>query len=323
MSAKNGSAATAAPATSKLPLDRLPAELVLRIVEAAASVDETEEGDRRSYVLGRRLKKLKATIKPPRIPGAAYLSPVHDDFAILARLPKLKTLIVVVKSFLGDKHTSEFGLSTVDINLLAEKLYALCIVNGILNFPATTDKAPLALKRLALCGYFCSESSLSTLLSTSRATQPKLVDQLDFLQFEDHHGEMPPVGWYTSKAPTLCMADSEAAHLDKVRYLYINPRPYGDENWSVSRDAQLGAVFRPANLDKFLVNRLHEICKAIEVPVVMAEDGHIEPRTDEERDEFKNWREATYDEFDFDEAEWMYRTDFILPAFVKYIQSKE
>lgn len=109
-----------------------------------------------------------------------------------------------------------------------------------------------------------SESSLSTLLSTSVLPhfrsfrlaarqefdlwagvdwvdlpdpQPELVDQLDFLQFEDHHGEMTPVGWYTSNAPTLCMANSEAAHLDKVRYLYINPRPYGDESWSVPRDA--------------------------------------------------------------------------------------
>lgn len=72
-----------------------------------------------TYLTG-AVKNLKATIKPPRIPGAAYLSPVHDDFAILARLPKLKTLIVVVKSFLGDKRTSEFGVSTVDINLSAE-----------------------------------------------------------------------------------------------------------------------------------------------------------------------------------------------------------
>ncbi|GAA6029133.1 hypothetical protein NBRC10512_002258 [Rhodotorula toruloides] len=250
-----------------------------------------------TYLTG-AVKNLKATIKPPRIPGAAYLSPVHDDFAILARLPKLKTLIVVVKSFLGDKRTSEFGVSTVDINLSAES----------------------PLRRLDDL-----ESSLSTLLSTSVLPhfrsfrlaarqefdlwagvdwvdlpdpQPELVDQLDFLQFEDHHGEMTPVGWYTSNAPTLCMANSEAAHLDK-------------------------AVFLPANLGKFFADDLNEICKAIEVPVVTAEDGHIDPRTDEERDELKKRRETTHDEFDFDEAEWMYRTEFITPAFVKYIQSNE
>ncbi|BGO90984.1 hypothetical protein JCM10020v2_002628 [Rhodotorula toruloides] len=257
-----------------------------------------------TYLTG-AVKNLKATIKPPRIPGAAYLSPVHDDFAILARLPKLKTLIVVVKSFLGDKRTSEFGVSTVDINLSAEsplrRLDDLCIVSGILNFPATTDKAPLALKRLALCAANPASRRFSPPLSShisALSALHELVDQLDFLQFEDHHGEMTPVGWYTSNAPTLCMANSEAAHLDK-------------------------AVFLPANLGKFFADDLNEICKAIEVPVVTAEDGHIDPRTDEERDELKKRRETTHDEFDFDEAEWMYRTEFITPAFVKYIQSNE
>ncbi|BGP61924.1 hypothetical protein NBRC10512v2_003244 [Rhodotorula toruloides] len=240
-----------------------------------------------TYLTG-AVKNLKATIKPPRIPGAAYLSPVHDDFAILARLPKLKTLIVVVKSFLGDKRTSEFGVSTVDINLSAESPLR---PRQEFDLWAGVDWVDLP------------------------DPQPELVDQLDFLQFEDHHGEMTPVGWYTSNAPTLCMANSEAAHLDKVRYLYINPRPYGDESWS--------AVFLPANLGKFFADDLNEICKAIEVPVVTAEDGHIDPRTDEERDELKKRRETTHDEFDFDEAEWMYRTEFITPAFVKYIQSNE
>lgn len=82
-------------------------------------------------------------------------------------------------------------------------------------------------------------------------------------------------------------------------------------------------MFLPANLGKFFADDLNEICKAIEVPVVTAEDGHIDPRTDEERDELKKRRETTHDEFDFDEAEWMYRTEFITPAFVKYIQSNE
>ncbi|BGO98812.1 Proteophosphoglycan 5 [Rhodotorula toruloides ATCC 204091] len=409
MSPDIGSAVTLPEPGGKPHFDRLPAELVRHIIEAAASVDETEEGvdegagcdadcrgppSRRRELLrlsriNRRIgriaqallweslqldlpanrqlvegapayltdgvKKLKATVKPPRIDDAAYLSPVHEDFAILARLPRLKTLVVVVESFLGDDSTSGFGLSTIDIDLSAKsplrRLHDLCIVNGTLNFPTTTDKAPLALKRLALCGYLCSKSSLSTLLSTSVLPhlrslrlaaceefdlwagvgwvdlpdpEPELLDQLDFLQFEDHHGEEPPVGWFTSKAPTLCMADREAKHLDKVRYLYINPQPEEDSSWTAFGPPQPEAVFLPRSMDEFADDTgLRDFCEENNIPLVAAEDGRIEPRTDEEWDEFYKCRDATHDKFDFQEAEWSYRTDFILPAFVKYIQSKE